>query len=401
MKKTGATAHFDCFSGISGDMTLGALMDMGVPAQWLKESLSGLDLPDFDIRVEPVLKNGIAAKNVSVLYEAKDAPHRHFKTIESLLMNGSLPEKTARLSRDIFKKIAEAESHVHGCPIHEVHFHETGATDAIIDIVGSALCLSYLGIETVTASKIPLGHGEVLCDHGRLPVPAPATLEILKGIPVCDGAADRELVTPTGAAIIAAIATSFGPMPPMVIRQIGYGAGDAAGSGGRPNLLRVIVGEAASHIGNDAVDVIEASIDDMNPEFYDLLMERLFSDGALDVCMIPVAMKKNRPGIILKALCHPRNKEAVIRRILSESSSSGVRHYQADRTLLFRDATKVQTELGEIECKRIHSPDGGVRLTPEYESCKKIAVAHNIPIQTVYEMALRESLILDKKESWI
>ena len=389
MKKYGAAAHFDCFSGVSGDMTLGALIDMGVPVQWLKDSLSGMDLPDFDIRVETVLKHGVAAKNVSVLYEPKDASHRHFKAIESLLMNGGLPEKTARLSRDIFKKIADAESRVHGCPIDEVHFHETGATDAIIDIVGSALCLSYTGIETVTASAIPLGRGEVECAHGILPIPAPATLEILKGIPVCHGGADHELTTPTGAAIIATIAESFGPMPPMTPRQIGYGAGDAD-IDGRPNLLRVIRGDATGRVCHDAVDVIETSIDDMNPEFYDLLMERLFSDGALDVCLIPAAMKKNRPGVILKALCRPQDKETVIRRILSETSSSGVRHYQADRTLLFRDATKVATDLGEIECKRIHTPDGGVRLTPEYESCKKIAAANDVPIHEVYEMASRQ-----------
>jgi len=285
-------------------MILGAFIDLGVPTKWLKESLSGICPPDFDIKVSPVLKKGITAKNVSVLCDPGGSEPVNFKEISSLLRKSRLPQKTARLSLDIFQKIAEAESIVHGCSADEVHFHEVGATDSIVDIVGSALCLSYLGIERITASRISLGRGEVSCIHGILPVPAPATLEILKGVPVRDGGVEHELATPTGAAIIKTIAESFGGIPEMTIERTGHGAGDADFDE-FPNILRIILGESCEQTSKDAVEVVEASIDDMNPEFYDLLMDRLFEDGALDVCMIPVFMKKNRPAVILKALCPP------------------------------------------------------------------------------------------------
>ncbi len=384
------TAHFDCFSGVSGDMILGAFIDLGVPLKWLKESLSGLSLPDFDIKVETVSKKGIAAKNVSVVYDAGGCKPANLKKIAGLLDKSPLPEKTAGLSLGIFKKIAEAESLVHGCSIDEVHFHEVGAADSIIDVVGSALCLSYLGIKKITASGIPLGRGRVSCAHGILPVPTPATLEILKGVPVYDGGVEHELVTPTGAAIIKSIAESFGGMPELTIRRTGCGAGDADFDK-LPNILRIILGDSCAQTSNDVIEVVEASIDDMNPEFYDLLMERLFEDGALDVCMVPVFMKKNRPAVILKALCLPQNRDAVIRRILSETTSSGARYYRAARTILGRDTVILDTSLGKIECKRITSPGGFVRLAPEYESCKKIAIAKKIPVQLVYETVLLSS----------
>ncbi|VEN73089.1 putative nickel insertion protein [Candidatus Desulfarcum epimagneticum] len=385
--RPGRAAHFDCFSGISGDMVLGALIDLGVPVGRLKDDLSKVLSQKFDIQVKKVLKNGVAAQNVRVIHDPADASPTDFVRVTEMIGKSGLPEETVRLSLDIFKILAEAEGRVHGCPADQVHFHEVGAADAIVDIVGAAIGVSILGLGPVSASRIPLGRGQIGCAHGTLPVPAPAVVEILKGVPVCRGHARAEMTTPTGAAIIVALADSFGSMPDMTLCETGMGAGDADFPG-LPNVLRVMIGDP--DLPGDWVDVIETSIDDMSPEFYGLLMERLFEDGALDVCMIPVFMKKNRPGTLVKVLCRPRDRDAAVRRILSETTSAGVRWRREERAVLPRETVFLDTTLGKIQCKRIVSPDGEARLTPEHESCGKIAREKNIPLRKVYEAALLE-----------
>jgi len=297
-------AYFDCFSGISGDMTLGALIDLGVPLPWLKESIAALPLPGFDITVSDLEYNGIKAKRVEV-HAHGDHHHRHYSDIRALIEKSPLPEQVKATALSIFRCLAEAEAGVHGCTPEEVHFHEVGAVDAIVDVVGSALGLHRLGVTAAAASAIPNGRGFVVCRHGRLPIPAPATVAILKGKPTYGTDVEYELTTPTGAAIVSTVANKFGPMPMMATAGIGYGAGRRNLEPG-PNLLRIVIGEASArrseHVNDfkqDQIVVVESSIDNMNPEIFGFLMDRLFEEGALDVAWIPIQMKKNRPGTLM------------------------------------------------------------------------------------------------------
>ena len=390
-------AYFDCFSGISGDMTLGALIDLGVPSGWLQDELTRLPLKGFQLAVTPVVRSGISANRVNV--EVHDTEKsRDFKEIKSLLENGPLSETVKSNSLNIFEKIARAEAGIHGCAPEEVHFHELGGIDAIVDIVGTALCLEKLGINKITASKLPLGSGFVDCQHGKLPIPAPATIEILKDVPVYGTEASNELVTPTGAAIIACLADYFGPLPEMSVKKTGYGAGQRE-LPDRPNLLRIITGtpvdpkiDLKGSLQTDQILILETCIDDMNPELFGFLMERIFEDGALDVYWIPVHMKKNRPGTMVQVLCKEDRKDNLIRRLLAETTSLGIRYYHAHRQLLARDQLTITTSLGEIRVKRIKDPEGSTRLIPEYEACKKIALQKKIPLRVVYDTIAREAV---------
>ena len=389
-------AYFDCFCGISGDMTLGALLDLGTPLEWLQKELSRLPLKGFQLTAKRIIRNGMTANLVTVDVE-DPGQSRDFSKIKVLIKNSPFSETVKSRSLDIFGKLAQAEAHIHGCAVEEVHFHEVGAVDAIVDIVGTALCLEKLGIKKVVASQIPLGNGFVECRHGKLPVPAPATLEILKDVPIYGADIAHELVTPTGAAIIASVAESFGPLPPMHIEKSGYGAGQRELKD-RPNLLRIIKGTPADsqrdikdQLQSDEIIILETCIDDMNPEFFGFIMERLFEDGALDVYWIPVHMKKNRPGTMVQVLCDAACKERLIERLLSETTSLGVRYYKAVRRLLFREPYTVHTSLGEIEVKRVKDPDGGIRLIPEYEVCRKIALQRKLPLRVVYATIVKEA----------
>lgn len=395
-------AYFDCFCGISGDMTLGALIDLGTPLEWLQQELSRLPLKGFHLTVKPVNRNGITAQKVSV--EIEDAGQsRDFKKIRALLENCPLSAQVKFRSTDIFLKLARAEARIHGCSVEDVHFHELGAIDAVVDIVGTALCLERLGIGKVIASKIPLGSGFVECRHGRLPVPAPATLEILKDVPVYGTGIAHELVTPTGAAIIASVAESFGPLPPMHIEKTGYGAGQADLKE-RPNLLRVISGtpaepkrDSSDRLLADEIIILETCIDDMNPELFGFVMERLFADGALDVYWIPVQMKKNRPGTMVQVLCDETRQEKLIERLLAETTSLGVRYYKARRRLMHREQCTVSTSLGEVEVKKVKDLDGSIRLIPEYEACRKIALQRKLPLRVVYDTITKEAAETQKR----
>jgi len=385
-------AYFDCFCGISGDMTLGAFIDIGVPLSWLKDSLTKLPLKDFDLSAESIFRSGIKAQGVHVITK-NTSRSRHYAEIKDLVKNSPLPKKVKEKSLEIFERLAIAEAEIHGQPKEKVHFHELGGIDAIVDIVGTALCLEYLGIEKVVASRIPLGNGFVSCQHGTLPVPAPATLSILKGTPVYGTEIPYELVTPTGAAIITSLADSFENIPDMIVEKTGYGAGKRELKT-IPNLLRIIIGTPANHISDyqkDRISVVETCIDDMNPEFFGFLMDRLFEEGALDVYLIPVFMKKNRPGTMIQVLCVEDRKKSIINRILSETTSLGVRYYDVQRTKLVRENITIKTSYGDVQIKRIKDPNGSVRLVPEYEVCKKIAIEKGIPLKIVYDTIIKET----------
>jgi hypothetical protein len=373
-------------------MTLGALIDLGTPVEWLQNELSRLPLDGFHLTVTPTMRNGIQATFVSV--EIEDSGHsRDYKTIKSLLEGCPLSDAVKSRSLTIFERLALAEAGIHGCAPDEVHFHEVGGVDAIVDIVGTALCLEKLGINQVISSRIPLGSGFVDCQHGKLPVPAPATIEILKDVTVYGTDVACELVTPTGAAIITSLAESFGALPPMRVEKTGYGAGQRE-LADRPNLLRIITGSPAASddgLSTDEIIILETCIDDMNPELFGYIMERLFSDGALDVYWIPLHMKKNRPGTMVQVLCEPAGKDRLIQRLLSETTSLGVRYYKARRKLLAREKFTIQTSFGEIQVKRVREPHGRERVVPEYDVCRKIALKRNLPLRVVYDTIAKEA----------
>jgi len=378
-------------------MTLGALIDSGVPVQWLKDQLSRIPLAGFDIVVSPVSRHGITAASVQVDITDNQSS-RNYSDIRSLIEGCPLPEAVKSTSLNIFKRLAKVEARIHNCPVEQVHFHEVGGIDAIVDVVGTALGLDYLGIKKVLASPISLGRGFVTCSHGKLPVPVPATLALLEGVPVTGTDIPHELVTPTGAAIITSLAQRFESMPEMVIAKIGYGAGQRDIEA-RPNLLRLILAadpEASADLGGGRqegrISIVETCIDDMNPELFGFLMERLFADGALDVYWIPVYMKKNRPGTMLQVICKEDSQTAVIDRILSETTTLGVRYYSAHRRLLWRDELEVETSFGTVAVKRVKDPRGHIRHVPEYEVCRKIALEKNIPLRLVYDTVAREAV---------
>ena len=389
-------AYFDCFAGISGDMTLGALIDLGVPLDWLKDQLNCIPLSNFDLVITSVQRNGMHATLVDVEV-SDDKVSRDYSQIRSMIENSPLTDAVKSNSLRAFRILAQAEAHIHSCSLEQVHFHEVGGIDAIVDIVGSALGLEYLGIKNITSSPLPLGRGFVTCSHGRLPVPAPATLRILQGVPVYGTEISHELVTPTGASIIASVAQGFGALPDMTVRAIGYGAGQRDFSE-RPNLLRIIVGSDSHRAPGkseamleDQIEIVETSIDDMNPELFGHLMHRLFEDGALDVYWIPIYMKKNRPGTMLQVLCKIEHREKLIHRILTETTTLGVRYYPSRRRLLGRETVEVKTSYGVITAKRIQDPQGNIRIIPEYEVCREIAVEQNVPLRIVYETVAREA----------
>lgn len=379
-------AYFDCFSGISGDMTLGALVELGVPVEWLQQELRKLPLDEFGLNSKGVNRHGIHATQMEISFQ-ESHHHRTYQTIQDLVQGSDLSSRVKETSLAMFDRVASAEAAVHQMPKQEVHFHEVGAMDAIIDIVGACLGLEYLGIERVTASPLPLGSGFVECAHGTLPVPAPATLEILKGLPVYAGPIAKEMVTPTGAAIIATIADTFEPMPVMRVDRIAYGAGTRELEA-QPNLLRVVLGqcEACSKgVHSEKQVMVECNIDDMNPELFGYLMETLFSEGALDVFWEPIYMKKNRPGTLVRVLCEPDKRSLVVNRILSETTSLGVRYYDVQRTCLKRRMVHVETAWGRVQAKAVTDPNGVERIVPEHDACKAIATEKGIALRTVYE----------------
>ena len=385
-------AYVDMFSGISGDMMLGALVDLGVPVDWLTEKLSPV-LTGFQLKTDTVFRHHLKAVNLTVETQEGRGISRNYTDIRTLIEKADLPEKVKANCLLAFQKIARAESGIHGHDMDTIHFHEIGGIDSLVDIVGTFLAVDYLGIDGVYASAVPLGSGVVQCAHGVLPVPVPAVLSILKDTPVKASDARTEIVTPTGAALITTLAGSFGPMPEMKIQKTGYGAGKRETGSALPNLLRIILGERTeaaetSGIQKETIQVIKTNIDDMSPEISGYLMDILLENQALDVCFTPVQMKKNRPGVQVEVLCRKEHLDTLIRLILTETSSIGVRVKEWDRFFLLREPAEIRTSLGILQAKKITGPDHRVRFVPEYEALKKAARENRLPLQEVYNRVL-------------
>ncbi len=377
--------YFDCFSGISGDMTLAALLDLGLPEDTLRGDLQKLGLGNYSLEITTGARSGIAALGVEVRVGPEEEQHRHFSEIRNMIEGSSLDAEVKDLSLAIFRRLAEAEARVHRRDVESVHFHEVGAVDSIVDIVGTAIGIRYFRPGLILSSELPMGRGFIQCQHGRLPLPAPATVEILKGYPVKNADVEGELVTPTGAAIVATLSSKAGPFPTMTVKGIGYGMGKKEFPD-RPNLLRLVWGEASGHYDEDLAAVLECNIDDMNPELYDYLMERLFRSGALDVSLSPIMMKKNRPGTLLRVIAEERDAEGLSEVILRESTTLGVRSYQVRRKKLPREVKEVETRFGKIRIK----VSGDLRFQPEYDDCRRIALERGVPIHEVYEEAMKK-----------
>ncbi|MDO9228770.1 MAG: nickel pincer cofactor biosynthesis protein LarC [Syntrophales bacterium] len=381
-------AYFDCFAGISGDMTLGALIGAGADPVRLRNGLAGLGVGGYRIEVGRKIKGPIEATDVLVVLDEPPPPHhRRLKEILETIRSANLSDRVKQTAEHIFNRLAEAEGRVHGRSPEEVHFHEVGAVDAIVDIVGTAICLDLIGWPKVVAGPMPTFHGYSTGSHGTFPLPAPATIEILRGVPWRKLDIEGELVTPTGAAIIAEIASGFGEMPAMTVEKIGYGAGKS--DFGIPNVLRVMVGEESASLPTArSVTVIETNIDDLNPQFYETAMERLFAAGALDVFLTPIQMKKNRPGTLLSVICDPAGAESLAAVVLAETSTLGVRMSRWERVCLDRRWEEVVTPFGTIRIK-IGERDGKtITASPEYEDCKRAAAEHDVAIRQVYESAM-------------
>lgn len=425
-------AYFDTFSGIAGDMTLGALLDLGLPMTVLEEIVSKLELSKVELRASETTKNGIRATHLEVFVDGRkeqpgethagaagparhghdhphdhahghDHPHDHahgpgaglhsFREIRARVERANLGAETTRRAQAVFRALAIAEGRVHGKEPEDVHFHEVGAADALVDIVGTAAGLVHLGIERIHAGPLPLGDGFVQTDHGRMPVPAPATLELLRGFSTRPLDGGRELVTPTGAAILAALADPA-PAPPLRPLEIGYGAGtlDLAD---RPNLLRIVLAEEAPTrrpagvpprnpaIGRDTRVVLETNLDDMNPEFYEAAITSLFDAGALDVTLGAVTMKRGRPGSCLQVIAREEDEEQLTELILSHTTSIGVRRWRVDRSTLARSQRKIATGFGQVACKVVVLPDGSERITPEAQDLLRAAREHDTTLEAV------------------
>lgn len=377
-------AYLDCASGMSGDMTLAALVDAGVPLEALNEAIASLGL-DCRLVATEVRKKGFRALQITVEHPPQHG-HRHLHQIGSLIEQSGLTDRQKRTAVKIFTRLAEAEAKVHGTCVEKVHFHEVGAVDSIADICGVAVGMDLLGMERLMASPVPVGGGWVCMEHGRVPVPAPATAELLRGIPLADSEVACELTTPTGAAILATLVDQFGPLPAMRIEAIGYGAG-SRDLEEQPNLLRLFVGTAVEPVLADAVWMLETNLDDTSGEWIGYCMARLLEAGALDVYTTAIQMKKNRPGVKLSVLCRSGDLEQMESILFQETTTLGVRRWPVSRHLLPRSAHTVQTPWGAIHGKVGWGPDGVARFSPEFEACQQVAIQHRVPLRVVYESA--------------
>jgi uncharacterized protein (TIGR00299 family) protein len=375
--------YYDCFSGISGDMNLGAMIDLGVDKDYLVRELNKLNLKGWELIAEKDQRHGIQGTKVTVKLTHKEHEHRHLSDIEKIIESSPLDRKTKDLSRKIFLKVAAAEASVHAIPVEKVHFHEVGAIDSIIDIVGAAICFNSLDIEAVYSSVIELGGGFVNCEHGRLPVPAPATAEIIKGLAIKTGGVDFEATTPTGAAILASLCTGTINKEGIKITRTAYGVGQKDHPE-VPNLLRVFLGDTVENGGGHEAVLLECNIDDMNPEFYEHISERLFTAGASDVFISNIIMKKGRPGNVLNIICESGNSDTLKEIIFTESTSLGIRAFPFRKDTLVRKFDVIKSDLGEVRIKRSFYKDKEVSCKPEFEDCKRIALEKGIPVKEVY-----------------
>ncbi len=382
------TAYFDCIGGASGDMILGALLDAGLPEATLHEQLARLQLPGFELHRRRVNKNGFTATKVDVIV-ADDAPARHLPDIEAVVAGSDLAPAIKQQAIDIFRRLGQVEANIHGISLEQVHLHELGGLDTIVDVVGTLVGLAGLGVERVVVSPLPLGRGFIRGAHGQIPLPAPATVALLQDAPIVGRDLDVESVTPTGAALLTSLAESFGPIPAMTLSAVGYGAG------GRdlpiPNLLRLLLGEASMPAAQAVVEtlaLLESNIDDLNPEFYDYVLARCFEAGALDVFLSPIQMKKNRPATLLRVLCRPSQADALRAILFSETSTLGVRQQWVERHCLARSIETVETAYGPVRVKVARWGQDQAKAAPEYEDCRRLAEAHGVPLRDVYQAAL-------------
>jgi uncharacterized protein (TIGR00299 family) protein len=380
-------AWFDCFSGVSGDMCLGALLSAGWPAAELEALPARLGLEGARVSVGVARRGAIQATRVEVAAPGSQ-PHRHLRHIEAILEAADLPARVRERSRAVFRRLAEAEAAVHGTTPEQVHFHEVGAVDAIVDVVGTVLGLDALGVERVSASALPVGGGSVDCEHGRMPVPAPATAWLLRGVPIVPTPIRTELVTPTGAALLATLAEGWGPPPPCTLEAVGTGAG-GRDLPEQANVLRVFLGRAGEALpGRRTVTVLETALDDESPQVVAALLSGLLADGALDAMAVPATMKKGRPGVWLVVLCEPAQADRVARRLLEETSTLGVRVRHDERIELPRRAAEVMTPFGAVALKVATLPGGGERAVPEFESVRAAAERSGRPVREVAQAAL-------------
>lgn len=427
--------YLDCFSGISGDMTVGALVDAGASAERIEQELKKLPVFGYEIEWRTVVRKGISATKFDVhlvaeshshdhthhqddhdhLHEHTHAhhhehggghhhgdghhEHRHYREIIRMIDVSDLPEGVKVRSKQIFAPIAESEAAIHGIPVEDVHFHEVGAVDSIVDIVAVAIALEELGVEAVYASAVPLGSGHIHCAHGIYPVPAPATLDMLRGVPLMQSTLPYELTTPTGAGIIAGQVQSFGPLPSMTVTAIGYGAG-TKDIPDRPNVLRVIIGELSDssrrHGEIETISVLECQMDDMNGEHFGYVLPKLLDAGALDVFYTPVYMKKSRPGVLVTVLAAPQNAAACEEILLLETTTLGVRKSLWERRMLQRQIVDMETPFGTVKVKQAIKAGKVIRQVPEYEDVRRIAETTGVPFYDVYNAAVASTKLSEK-----
>lgn len=374
---------YDCFSGISGDMNLGAMLDLGIEKSFLTAELGKLNLKGWKLAAETDQRHGIHGTKVTVIRTRHEKAHRHLDDIVQIINESRLDKKTRQLSIRIFRKLAEAEASVHGTTPERVHFHEVGAVDSIIDIVGAAICFNALKVDAVFVSEVELGSGFAVCDHGKLPVPAPATAEIVRGMNVKKGGVDFEATTPTGAAILSVLGTHFGSHPAFRPEKTGYGIGQKDHPN-VPNLLRVFLGEAGENpTGHEAL-LLECNIDDMNPEFFEHLAERLFEAGASDVFITSTIMKKGRPGNVLSIICEKGVADNLKKIIFVESTSVGIRTFTFRKDTLSRKFETLKSDYGDVTVKRSFLDGKEVSCKPEFDEIKKIALEKGLPVKEVY-----------------
>ena len=386
-------AYFDCPSGVAGDMILGALVDAGLPFETLRDGLAGLHLPGYTLERREVMKGAFRATKIEVqvartAHGSEAHPHRDLPGILRLIAAADLADSIRSAAARIFTRLGEAEGRVHGVGPERVQFHDVGAVDAIVDVTGACIGLDWLGVGAVHCSPLPIGGGTVRGPHGPVPVPAPGTAELLKGFPVVDTGVKRELVTPTGAAILTTLAAGAGAMPAMTVTAVGYGAGTMDLE--TPNVLRVFVGETIEQAGTETIVQVETTVDDMSPQLYEPLMERLFEAGALDVYLTPVLMKKSRPGVVVTALCAPGAVSALTRVCFLESTTIGVRWTAYQRQRLPREMVTLATSLGTLSYKVSRLEGRVVTVTPEFDEVRRIAREKGLAVRDALEQARAE-----------
>lgn len=387
-------AYFDCFSGASGDMILGALIDAGLSPQRLRRELKKLQIPTIHLKAEKVLKAGLAATQVTVEGRNEKKSHRNLKEILRIVERSGVEADVKEKSREIFERIASVEGKIHRMPMEEIHFHELGGLDSIVDIVGSVWGIRQLGIEKIYVSKVNVGGGFVKCEHGILPVPAPATLSLMEGKPIYSSGVERELFTPTGAAILTTLGSEFGSMPLINVERIGHGAG--RDDFPHPNLLRLIIGTSVSTSQKERVVVIETNIDDMNPQFYDYVIEKLLAMEVLDVFITPVLMKKNRPGHLLTVISPSEKLPPITTFLLKETTTLGLRWHEEERAKTDREILPLQTKYGRIRFKLARWEGKVINFSPEYEDCKRLALEKRVPLKEIFEEARKEAMTFRK-----